>query len=97
MFEKQVCMYKEKINYHESVEEEHKKNLEQQVDVILKMEEERLVLLKEHKESQQKLTDIQIEKQELTEKNTDLTSKVEMFEKELITLREDFKESKEQM
>ena len=90
-------MYKEKINYHESVEEEHKKNLEQQVDVILKMEEERLVLLKEHKESQQKLTDMQIEKQELTEKNTDLTSKVEMFEKELITLREDFKESKEQM
>ena len=90
-------MYKEKINYHESVEEEHKKNLEQQVDVILKMEEERLVLLKEHKESQLKLTDMQVEKQELTAKNTDLTSKVEMFEKELITLREDFKESKEQM
>ena len=42
-------MYKERINYHESVEDEHKKNLEQQVDVILKMEEERLVLLKEHK------------------------------------------------
>ena len=90
-------MYKEKINYHESVEEEHKKNLEQQVDVILKMEEERLVLLKEHKESQQKLTDMQVEKQDLTAKNNDLTSKVEMFEKELITLREDFKESKEQM
>ena len=61
------------------------------------MEEERLVLLKEHKESQQKLTDMQIEKQELTEKNTDLTSKVEIFEKELINLREDFKESKELM
>lgn len=59
-------MYKERINYHESVEEEHKKNLEQQVDVILKMEEERLVLLKEHKESQLKLTDIQTEKDELT-------------------------------
>ena len=90
-------MYKEKINYHESVEEEHKKNLEQQVDVILKMEEERLVLLKEHKESQLKLTDMQVEKQDLTAKNNDLTSKVEIFEKELITLREDFKESKEQM
>ena len=49
--ERQVCMYKERIAYHESVEEEHKKNLEQQVDVILKMEEERLLLLKEHKES----------------------------------------------
>ena len=27
--EKQVCMYKERIAYHESVDEEHKKNLEQ--------------------------------------------------------------------
>ena len=88
-------MYKEKINYHESVDEEHKKNLEQQVDVILKMEEERLVLLKEHKESQEKLTDMQIEKDGLTQRNTELTSKVELFEKELLGLREDFKESKE--
>ena len=52
--ERQVCMYKERISYHESVEEEHRKNLEQQVDVILKMEEERLVLLREHKESAQR-------------------------------------------
>jgi len=34
------------------MDSEHKKNLEQQVDVILKMEEERLILLKEHKQSQ---------------------------------------------
>ena len=61
------------------------------------MEEERLVLLKEHKESQEKLTDMQGEKQELADKNQELTSKVEMFEKELVTLREDVKESKEQM
>ena len=61
------------------------------------MEEERLVLLKEHKESQEKLTDMQGEKQELADKNQELTSKVEMFEKELATLREDVKESKEQM
>jgi hypothetical protein len=33
------------------MDNEHKKNLEQQVDVILKMEEERLILLKQHKES----------------------------------------------
>jgi hypothetical protein len=32
------------------VEEEHKKNLESQVDVLLKMEEERLVLIKEHQQ-----------------------------------------------
>jgi hypothetical protein len=49
--EKQVLMYKERVHYHESMEEEHKRNLEQQVDVILKMEEERLVLIKEHKQS----------------------------------------------
>jgi hypothetical protein len=33
------------------MDNEHKKNLEKQVDVILKMEEERLILLKQHKES----------------------------------------------
>ncbi len=52
-------MYKERIAYHESVDEEHKKNLEQQVDVILKMEEERLVLLREHKESTEKFKDLE--------------------------------------
>ena len=59
------------------------------------MEEERLVLLKEHKESQEKLTDIQTEKDGLTQRNAELTSKVEIFEKELVGLREEFKESKE--
>lgn len=57
--DKQVCMYKERITYHESVDEEHKKNLEQQVDVILKMEEERLLLLREHKESTEKFTELE--------------------------------------
>ena len=50
LLEKQLAMYRERVSYYESVEEENKKNIEQQVDVILKMEEERLVLLKEHKE-----------------------------------------------
>ena len=59
------------------------------------MEEERLVLLKEHRESQGKLTDMQTEKDELTQRNAELTAKVEMFEKELQTLRDEFKESKE--
>ena len=52
-------MYKERIAYHESVDEEHKKNLEQQVDVILKMEEERLLLLREHKESKEKYAELE--------------------------------------
>ena len=50
--EKQLIQYRERISYHQSMDNEHKKNLEQQVDVILKMEEERLILLKEHKQSQ---------------------------------------------
>ena len=61
------------------------------------MEEERLVLLKEHKDSQEKLTDLQTEKEQLTDKNQGLQSKVDVFEKELLTLRTDFKEVKEQM
>lgn len=61
------------------------------------MEEERLVLLKEHKESTARITEMQTEKDELTQRNAELTAKVEMFEKELLTLRDEFKESKEQM
>ena len=97
-------MYKERIAYHESVDEEHKKNLEQQVDVILKMEEERLVLLKEHKESASKLeavekekSALETEKGDLATKNEQLLAKVGIFEKELETLREEVKQSKEQM
>ena len=92
-----MCTYKEKIAYHESVEEEHKKNLEQQVDVILKMEEERLVLLKEHKESQQKLNDVQSEKDDFSQKNAVLNKKVDVFQEELLELRDAVKESKEAM
>ena len=45
---------RERLSYHESVEEELKKNLESQVDVVLKMEEERLMLLKEGKETRER-------------------------------------------
>lgn len=31
-------MYRERVSYHESVEDELKRNLESQVDVVLKME-----------------------------------------------------------
>ena len=102
MLEKQVCMYKERISYHESVEEEHKKNLEQQVDVILKMEEERLLLLREHKESAEKQEEMdqarvewETEKTDLTRKNETLVRQVALFETELGTLREEVKNSKE--
>jgi len=47
-------IYRERVHYHESIEEELKKNIESQVDVVLKMEEERLLLLKENKEIKDK-------------------------------------------
>ena len=102
--EKQVCLYKERISYHESVEEEHKKNLEQQVDVILKMEEERLVLLREHKASAEKQEELitaqqgwEQEKYDLMSKNQELISKVSLFEQELANLKDEVQSSKEQM
>lgn len=82
-----MCTYKERIAYHESVEEEHKRNLEQQVDVILKMEEERLVLLREHKETTQVREEfdiakvaLEMEKQELIKVNGELLAKVSLCE-----------------
>jgi hypothetical protein len=42
------------VAYHESIEEELKKNIESQVDVVLKMEEERLFLLRDNKEIKDK-------------------------------------------
>ena len=89
-------MYKERISYHESVEEEHKKNLEQQVDVILKMEEERLLLLREHKAAAEKQEEVEGlkqqwegEKTELTSRNEVLVRQVSLFEGELSTLRDE--------
>ena len=91
-------MYKERISYHESVDEEHKKNLEQQVDVILKMEEERLILLKEHKESASKQDELatsnfnlEAEKQDLTKANAELQAKIRTINQELVSIREEVK------
>ena len=74
--EKQVLMYRERVNYHESVEEELKKNIEQQVDVVLKMEEERLMMLKENKELKDKNRGLMFE-------NEEFRSKISIFETEL--------------
>lgn len=97
-----MCTYKERISYHESVEEEHKKNLEQQVDVILKMEEERLVLLREHKESTQvkgefeaAKSTLEQEKRDLAKVNGELLAKVSLCEQSLSGLRDEVKQSKE--
>ena len=52
--ERQVLTYRERVSYHESVEDELKRNIEGQVDVVLRMEEERLLMIKENKEIREK-------------------------------------------
>lgn len=69
-------MYREKVSYHESVEEELKKNIESQVDVVLKMEEERLMMLKENKEIKDKNRSLIFE-------NDEFKNRISIFEKEL--------------
>lgn len=83
--ERQVLKYRERVSYHESVEEELKKNLESQVDVVLKMEEERLLLLKENKEFIDKNRTVVLE-------NEDYKSKISLFESELQELHVQVKE-----
>jgi rRNA processing protein Krr1/Pno1 len=74
--ERQVLIYRERISYHESIEEELKKNIESQVDVVLKMEEERLMMLKENKEFRER-------NRHLVNENDDFKEKISIFEKEL--------------
>lgn len=79
--EKQVMTYRERVLYHESVEDELKRNIESQVDVVLKMEEERLLLLRECKELREKNKTFAFE-------NQDMKDKITMFEGELEELQE---------
>ena len=44
---KQVKQYRERVQFLESMESAQKKELEEHVDVLLKMEQERVLLLKE--------------------------------------------------
>lgn len=78
--EGQVMMYRERASYHESVEDELKRNLESQVDVVLKMEQERLMLLKESKEFKDKNRTLAFD-------NDEFRSKISTFEKELEELQ----------
>lgn len=73
-------LYRERVHYHESMEEELKRNIEQQVDVVLKMEEERLLLLRDSKEVKDRNDKLQRE-------NEDFRAKVGEFEKELEDLQ----------
>jgi cell division protein FtsB len=58
------------------MEDELKKNIESQVDVVLRMEEERLLLIKENKE-------MSVKNRSLNAEIDDYKDKMDVFEKEL--------------
>ena len=80
--------------YHESIEEELKKNIEGQVDVVLKMEEERLLLLRDNKEIKAGQARMQAEKEEVQKENEEYKRRIELFERELEELQREIKEDK---
>ena len=69
-------VYRERVSYHESIEEELKKNIESQVDVVLKMEEERLLMLKDNKDMRDK-------SEKIRQENDEYKIRMELFEREL--------------
>ena len=79
-------IYRERVSYHESIEEELKKNIESQVDVVLKMEEERLLMLKDNKELKDWSDKVKLE-------NDEYKRRMELFEKELEELQREIKEN----
>ena len=79
-------IYRERVSYHESIEEELKKNIESQVDVVLKMEEERLLMLKDNKELNDRSDKVKLE-------NDEYKRRMELFEKELEELQREIKEN----
>jgi predicted RNA-binding protein with RPS1 domain len=80
-------VYRERVSYHESIEEELKKNIESQVDVVLKMEEERLLMLKDNKDMRDKSEKIRHE-------NDEYKRRMELFERELEELQKEIKENR---
>lgn len=70
----------------ETLEKEQKKELEEHVDVLLKMEQERLILIKET----QKLKE---EKTDLTLSNQNYQTRLEQFETHLNALRDEISNS----
>lgn len=68
------------------MEGEQKKELEEHVDVLLKMEQERLILIKENQK-------IKEEKTELTLSNSNYRDKMETFESVLNSLRDEIANS----
>jgi len=80
--EKQIVQHQERQTFLETVEGEQKKELEEHVDVLLKMEQERLILIKENQK-------IKEEKTELALSNSNYREKMESFESVLNSLRDE--------
>jgi FtsZ-binding cell division protein ZapB len=61
------------------------------------MEEERLVLLKEHKNVQDQIEELNREKEEVKEENMRFKAMVDLFDEELKGLRDEVKENREKL
>lgn len=98
---KESSQLKEQVNYLQTLDAEMKKNFEGQVDVVLKMEEERLTLLKQVQamgeqvaQTEERMTQLKTERDQAEEKVTELqakmeetTKKVDEFEQELLNMQ----------
>lgn len=72
----------ERNTFLETVESEQKKELEEHIEVMLKMEQERLLLLKENQK-------VKEEKMEINIQNTNYKDKLQLFETHLTGLRDE--------
>lgn len=72
----------ERNTFLETVEAEQKKELEDHVEVMLKMEQERLLMLKENQK-------IKEEKMEVSLQNQNYKDKLQLFETHLTGLRDE--------
>lgn len=64
----QVSQFRERVVFLEQMEKAQKKELEEHVDVLLKMEQERLIILKENQKMKQDKTELEVQNNNYEEK-----------------------------
>ena len=86
LLNKQLNHFKERQTFLETVEQEQKKELEEHIDVLLKMEQERLILIKENQGLKQ-------EKTQLEQQSKNYEEKMGLFETHLGSLKDEINQS----
>lgn len=86
ILQKQIVQLKERVVYLETIENAQKKELEEHIDVLLKMEQERLLIIKEKEQSLKA-------KEELAQQNQNYMERIGQFEKHLGLLKDEISNS----